>query len=66
LGGAGLISTLVNLNLVDVFRLAVFPVILGDGTPLFREIKRRVKLKLLEVKSGKSGVAELRYEKLTE
>ena len=53
-----------NLNLVDEFRLAVFPIILGDGNPLFKEIKQRVKLKLLEVKSGKSGVVELNYEKL--
>lgn len=65
-GGAGLISTFVNLNLVDEFRLAVFPIVLGDGNPLFKEIKQRVKLKLLEVKSGKSGVVELNYEKLTD
>lgn len=64
-GGASLISTFVNLNLVDEFRLAVFPIILGDGNPLFKEIKYRTKLKLLEVNSGKSGVVELRYEKLT-
>jgi len=65
-GGAGLISTFVNLNLVDEFRLAVFPIILGAGNPLFKEIKHRVKLKLLEVKSGKSGIVELYYERLRE
>ena len=63
-GGAGLISTFVNLNLVDEFRLAVFPIILGAGNPLFKEIKHRIKLKLLEVKSGRSGIVELNYEKL--
>ena len=64
-GGAGLITTFVNLNLVDEFRLAVFPVILGAGNPLFKEIKHSVNLKLLEVKSGKSGVVELNYDRLT-
>lgn len=63
-GGASLISTFVNLNLVDEFRLAVFPIILGEGNPLFKEIKQRVKLKLLEVKSSKSGVVELNYERI--
>jgi dihydrofolate reductase len=63
-GGAGLLSTFVNLNLVDEFRLAVFPIILGDGNPLFKEIKQRVKLKLLEVKSSESGIVELNYERV--
>lgn len=63
-GGAGLVSTFINLGLVDEFRLAVFPIILGDGNPLFKEIKQRVKLRLLEVKSSKSGIVELNYEKL--
>lgn len=63
-GGAGLISSFVNLNLVDEFRLAVFPIILGAGNPLFKDIQQRVKLKLLKVAGSKMGVVELRYEKL--
>ncbi len=63
-GGAGLISTFVNLNLIDEFRLAVIPIILGDGNPLFKEIKHRVKLKSIGAKTSKSGVVELSYEKL--
>src|SRR5262249_15283433 len=41
-GGSGLISTFVNMDLVDEFRLAVMPVIVGSGTPLFRKIKNRI------------------------
>lgn len=63
-GGAGLISSFVNLNLVDEFRLAVFPIILGAGNPLFKNIQQRVKLKLLKVEGSKMGVVELRYEKV--
>jgi dihydrofolate reductase len=60
-GGASLITTFINLDLVDEFRLAVFPVILGAGNPLFKNIARRVKLKLLKVEGSKMGIAELWY-----
>lgn len=65
-GGASLISTFVNLDLVDEFRLAIFPVILGAGNPLFKDIEHRVKLKLLKVADSKMGVAELHYAKLND
>jgi dihydrofolate reductase len=61
-GGAGLISTFMNLNLIDEFRIAVMPVILGQGKPLFKEIENRLKLKLVEIKTSKAGVLGIRYE----
>ena len=61
-GGSSLITSFVNLNLIDEFRIAVIPILLGDGKPLFSEIKNRVHLKLLKINSGISGVAELIYE----
>ncbi|HUH33826.1 MAG TPA: dihydrofolate reductase family protein [Daejeonella sp.] len=63
-GGAKLITTFVNLGLVDVFRLAVHPVILGGGKPLFNDIKSRVNLKLIDAKGSVSGVALLIYERV--
>ncbi len=32
-GGANLITSLLNLNLIDEFRLAICPIILGAGKP---------------------------------
>lgn len=61
-GGGKLITTFINLGLVDVYRLAVHPVILGAGTPLFKNIQERVPLNLINVKSSKSGVILLTYE----
>jgi dihydrofolate reductase len=61
-GGGNLITTFINLGLVDVYRLAVYPVILGSGKPLFNDIKQRVGLKLMEVKNHNSGVILLTYE----
>ena len=61
-GGGKLITTFINLDLVNVYRLAVHPVILGSGKPLFEDIKSRVGLKLIEAKPAKSGVILLSYE----
>jgi dihydrofolate reductase len=60
-GGGKLITTFINLGLVDVFQLAVHPVILGSGKPLFQDIKDRTNLKLAETKPSKSGVVFLSY-----
>jgi dihydrofolate reductase len=60
-GGARLITTFMNLGLIDVYRLAVHPVFLGSGKPLFKDIQERVRLKLIDVKSSKSGVVLLSY-----
>lgn len=60
-GGAGLITTFVNLDLIDEYRIAVMPIILGSGKPLFADIQKRVKLKLSAANSSDSGFVELRY-----
>ena len=40
-GGAALIQSLLNRGLVDEVRLAIHPIVLGAGTPLFRDVERR-------------------------
>ncbi len=61
-GGAGLISSFMNEGLIDACLLAVHPVILGDGKPLFSNIKNRIGLKLNEVITSKLGVILLHYD----
>lgn len=61
-GGASLITTFMNLDLVDEFRIAVMPVIIGQGKPLFKDIQNRHKLKLVDIKTSKAGVLGLHYE----
>jgi dihydrofolate reductase len=63
-GGGKLITTFINLGLIDEFRLAVHPVILGAGKYLFNDLETRVNLRLLDVKSSKSGVTVLSYERV--
>ena len=60
-GGAGLISSFLEHDMVDEFRLAVHPVILGKGLPLFPGIDHRLNLKLKKVESAGSGVVMLNY-----
>ncbi|HKG06366.1 MAG TPA: dihydrofolate reductase family protein [Pedobacter sp.] len=64
-GGGKLTTTFVNLDLIDIYRLAFQPVILGEGKPLFENIKNRVGLKLLSSKAGGDGVVMLRYAKVS-
>jgi dihydrofolate reductase len=60
-GSADLAASLIPHGLIDEFRIAVNPVILGGGTPLFKP-GERVKLKLLDSKPMSTGIVILRYE----
>jgi dihydrofolate reductase len=44
-GSANLLSTLMQLDLVDEHRIMVNPVILGNGTPLFKKTKDKQEIK---------------------
>ena len=60
-GSADLLSTLMQMDLVDEHRVMVNPVILGKGTPLFKNMEDQVKLKLLKSRPFKSGNILLYY-----
>jgi dihydrofolate reductase len=60
-GGASLTTSLLNLHLIDEIRLAVHPIILGGGKPLFSNIKNRIPLTLYEAKTYSSGLVALTY-----
>jgi dihydrofolate reductase len=61
-GSADLAASLIPHGLIDEFRIALNPLILGPGTPLFKESAGKVKLKLLEAKPHSTGVVILRYQ----
>ena len=60
-GSATLVQTLVQHDLVDGYRLLVYPVVLGKGKRLFEE-GTTATLKLLESQFFSSGVVALVYE----
>jgi dihydrofolate reductase len=53
--------TLIQQNLIDGYWLFVNPIILGQGIPLFVNIKDKVGLQLLTTRQFTSGVTELNY-----
>lgn len=60
-GGASLTTSLLNLRLVDEISLAVHPIILGSGKPLFSQISNRIALTLKDTKRYSSGLVSLTY-----
>ncbi|WP_413306218.1 dihydrofolate reductase family protein [Bacillus sp. 1P10SD] len=60
-GGASLITTFINLGLVDEFRLSIHPVVLGEGKPLFIDLKQRIHLKMVNTRTFSSGVVQIIY-----
>jgi dihydrofolate reductase len=60
-GSATLVQTLIQHDLVDRYRLLVYPVVLGEGKRLLNE-GTTATLKLLESQSFSSGVVALEYE----
>ena len=60
-GSATLVQTLMQHDLVDLYRLLVYPVVVGSGKRLFEE-GIPAALKLLGSQSFSSGVVALAYE----
>ena len=53
--------SLIQQGLIDGYWLFVNPIILGQGIPLFADIKDKTKLKLFTSRQFTSGVTELSY-----
>ena len=62
-GSAMLASSLLQWGLVDEYRIILQPVLLGSGSPLFRDITERIRMKLMSAKSFGSGVVLLSYQR---
>ena len=57
-----LARTLIEHDLVDVLRLVVFPVVLGDGERLFGGTSDKKPMRLVDTKTIGDGLAFLTYE----
>ena len=60
-GSADLAASLIPHGLIDEFRIAVNPILLGGGSPLFKPGKR-VKLQLIDSRPLSTGIVILRYQ----
>ena len=61
-GSGRLAASFTMLGLIDEYRLIVNPVVLGQGTPMFRGLSQPLKLSLLSTRVFKSGNVLLFYE----
>lgn len=61
-GSGQLVRTLIQHDLVDEYRLMVYPVILGGGKRLFQDGSDRRALRLVEAKPVGSGILTLVYQ----
>ncbi len=61
LGSGSVVAQLADAGLIDEYQIMVDPVALGHGTPLFKNIKRKLDLKLTGTRAFKSGVILLSY-----
>jgi len=49
-------------DLIDEYRLMVFPIVVGSGKRLFQDVNEKKSLKLIETKTFSSGVVALSYQ----
>lgn len=60
-GSPSVVHSLLAENLIDDYWLLVNPVILGEGIPMFANVKQKINLELKESKTFSSGVVCLHY-----
>jgi len=61
-GSADLFNSLIKYDLIDEYRLMVFPVVLGSGKRLFRDAADMTHLRLVETRTFDSGVTVLTFQ----
>jgi dihydrofolate reductase len=62
-GGAEIVNLLLKENLIDEFIISIIPVLLGEGTRLFKDDNKLTNLKLIMTKSFDTGLVQLHYKK---
>ncbi|WP_423148069.1 dihydrofolate reductase family protein [Rubrolithibacter danxiaensis] len=62
-GGAEIINELLKDDLVDEFIISVIPVLLGDGTRLFKDGRPEQLLEFVSAKTFETGLTQLHYKR---
>jgi dihydrofolate reductase len=63
IGSSQLVQTLIEHDLVDEYRLMIYPIVLGSGKRLFREARVPSRLRLANSVATPNGVLILTYER---
>lgn len=62
-GGAEIINELLKHDLIDEFTISVIPVLLGNGTRLFKDGRPEQTLEFVKTKAFETGLAQLHYKR---
>jgi len=62
-GGAEIVHELLKEKLIDEFIVSIIPILVGNGTKLFKEGHPEQKLKLVSTKSFDTGLVQLHYKR---
>ena len=62
LGSGSILTLFAQQGLIDEYQIMVDPVVLGNGTSIFKGIKHKLNLRLTRTRTFKSGVVLLCYE----
>ncbi|HLG02301.1 MAG TPA: dihydrofolate reductase family protein [Bacteroidia bacterium] len=60
-GGAEIINELLQHDLIDEFIISVIPVLVGNGTRLFKDHRPEQQLEFVSAKSFETGLTQLHY-----
>lgn len=63
-GGGVLISSILDLGLIDEMLITITPVILGEGIPLFPNKPKETQFELIKTEPFSTGFVNLTYKKL--
>lgn len=63
-GGAEVINELLKHDLIDEFIISVIPVLLGNGTRLFKDGRPEQTLELVTTKTFETGLTQLHYKRI--
>jgi dihydrofolate reductase len=63
-GGAEIINELLQHNLIDEFIISVIPILVGNGTRLFKDNRPEQQLEFVSAKSFETGLTQLHYKRI--
>lgn len=64
LGSGSILTQFADAGLIDEYQVMVDPVAIGDGTSIFKGLKNKLDLKLINTRVFKSGVVLLCYKSM--
>jgi dihydrofolate reductase len=62
-GGAEIINELMKHDLIDEYIISVIPILLGNGTKLFKDNRPEQELEFVQAKSFETGLMQLHYKR---